>query len=168
MNSDEVKTKLAAAEAGVVKIGELKQSLNEYRQFYEGLKAYTDGVSQAAEGADAVADGAKQLEKGTADLASGAEELHNGAAKLRDGIPALKEGIRQLRDGAQALSDGIGEFDREAVQKIVALFDGNVETLIDRVKAIASVTDTYDNYSGIADGMSGEVKFIIRTEEIGE
>ena len=168
MNSDEVKTKLAAAEAGVVKIGELKQSLNEYRQFYEGLKAYTDGVSQAAEGADAVADGAKQLEKGTADLASGAEELHKGDSKLRDGIPALKEGIRQLRDGAQALSDGIGEFDREAVQKIVALFDGNVETLIDRVKAIASVTDTYDNYSGIADGMSGEVKFIIRTAEIGE
>ena len=80
----------------------------------------------------------------------------------------MKEGIRQLRDGAQALSDGIGEFDREAVQEIVALFDGNVETLIDRVKAIASVTDTYDNYSGIADGMSGEVKFIIRTEEIGE
>ena len=168
MNSDEVKTKLAAAEAGVVKIGALKQSLNEYRRFYEGLKAYTDGVSQAAEGADVVADGAKQLEKGTADLASGAEELHKGAAKLRDGIPALKEGIRQLRDGAQALSDGIGEFDREAVQKIVALFDGNVETLIDRVKAIASVTDAYDNYSGIADGMSGEVKFIIRTAEIGE
>ena len=168
MNGDEVKTKLAAAEAGAVKVGELKQSLNEYKRFYEGIKAYTDGVSQAANGADAVADGAKQLKKGNADLASGAEEIHKGAAKLRDGIPALTEGVRQLRDGAQTLSEGIEAFDREAVQKVVALFDGNIETLVERVKAVASVTDEYNNYSGLADGMSSEVKFIIRTAEIAE
>ena len=168
MNSDEVETKLAAAAAGAVKVADLKKSLNEYKRFYEGLQAYTDGVSQAAVGADAIAEGAKGLKKGTADLASGASEIHKGIKTLRDGIPSLTDGIRQLRDGAKALSDGIEEFDQKAVQKIVTLFDGNIEVLADKVKAMTAAADDYNNFSGIAEGMSGTVKFIIRTAEIGE
>ena len=168
MNGEEVKTKLAAALAGAVKVADLKRSLNEYKRFYDGILAYTDGVTQAAKGADTLASGAKSLSKGNVDLASGAEKLHRGIADLRDGIPALTDGIRQLCDGAKALSDGLEEFDGKAVRRIVTLFDGNVETFAARLKAIAAAADVYDNYSGIAEGMSGNVKFIIRTEEIGE
>ncbi len=168
MGSDEVKSKLEAAAAGAGKVAELKRSLNEYKRFYEGLQAYTAGVSGAADGSAALADGAKSLKKGNADLASGAEEVNIGLAKLHDGIPALTDGIRQLRDGAKELADGIGEFDDRVVKKIAGVFDGNITALTERVKAVAEIADAYDNFSGIADGMDGDVKFIIRTTEIGE
>lgn len=168
MQSDEVKAKLKTAADGVAKIAELKASLNEYRRFYEGLRAYTAGVSQANGGAKSLADGAKALRNGNAAVASGAADLNSGIRKLHDSIPALTEGIRQLCEGADALSKGIGEFDKQVVEKIAGGLDGTLSSFTERVKAAVGLASGYNNYSGIAYGMDGTVKFIIRTEEIGE
>ena len=119
-------------------------------------------------GAGELKAGADSLKSGTGELSDGADELYDGILTLKNGIPSLVDGVTQLRDGAMQLSDGLKKFDEEGVQKIVEAFDGNVSGLIERVKAISSVSKEYRSFSGISDGMDGKVKFIFKTDEIGE
>ena len=168
MAGDEVQSKLSAASEGAREVIALKASLDGYNAFYLGLMSYTDGVAQAASGAGELKAGADSLKSGTGELSDGADELYDGILTLKNGIPSLVDGVTQLRDGAMQLSDGLKKFDEEGVQKIVEAFDGNVSGLIERVKAISSVSKEYRSFSGISDGMDGKVKFIFKTDEIGE
>jgi putative membrane protein len=64
------------------------------------------------------------------------------------------------------LNDGLKEFDEKGIQKLVELLDGDLAALLSRVRVITEVSKDYINFSGIADGMDGTVKFIYKTEEI--
>ena len=44
--------------------------------------------------------------------------------------------------------------------------DGDLGGLAERVKATIRVSRNYKSYSGLTDGMDGEVKFIYKTDEI--
>ena len=66
------------------------------------------------------------------------------------------------------LSDGLKQFNKEGVQKLVDAVDGDLSGLLDRVRATIEVSNNYRNFAGISDGMDGQVKFIYRTDEIGE
>ena len=166
MAGDEVQTKLEAASEGAKKVIDLKASLDGYNTFYIGLSDYTSAVGQVLTGAGSLKDGASQLKDGTAQLSSGANTLYDGILQMKDGAPALIDGITQLRDGAMQLSSGLEEFDEKGVQKIVDLVDGDLAGLAARLQATMEVSKNYINYSGIADGMDGQVKFIYKTEEI--
>lgn len=158
----------AGQSAAVAQVKGLKASLDEYKQFYEGIGAYTAGVSQAAAGAGSLVDGANALKAGNDALAAGSVELYNGLTTLRAEIPLLTIGVRKLTNGAKQLSDGIGQFDDQAVKKIVDVFNGEITSILDRVKELVRISNEYNNFSGIAEGMDGDVKFIIRTAEIGK
>ena len=43
---------------------------------------------------------------------------------------------------------------------------GDLAGLLTRIRATADVSRDYNNFSGIADGMDGQVKFIYRTASI--
>lgn len=170
MNSAEVQGKITAAleqaKSGAASISALKQQLDSYNTFYVGLNQYTAGVASAKSGADALNAGAGQLKAGSAELNAGANDLYNGILTLKNGTPALTKGVTDLRDGAMSLSDGLKQFNEEGIQKLVDAVDGDLGGLVTRIRATADVSKNYNSFSGISDDMSGQVKFIYRTDSI--
>lgn len=146
---------------GTEKIKALKESLDSYNTFYQGLQSYTNGVDAAAVGAANLSSGAESLKEGSSKLSQASGSLFEGLQTVNGSMPALKDGITQLKDGAEALSDGLVTFNKEGIQKIADLADGDLSQLSERWKA---TTDMAEKYSGFTseDG----VKFIYRTSEI--
>lgn len=126
------------ASAGAVQIRQLKQQLDQYEVFYLGVRDYTAGVDQAAA----------------------------GAGKLQSNMPALISGVTKLRDGSMQLSDGLKQLNQEGIQKLTQVLGDNVEGLVDRLTATVEVSRNYRSFSGISDGMDGEVRFVYRTDAI--
>lgn len=124
MNSDEVQAQIAEgvkkAQAGRESLIALKQQLDSYNQFYQGILSYTAGVDQANSGAQQILGGTYDLKSGTSDLANGAYALKNGTSELKDGTAQLKNGSSQLKNGASELTNGAGALNSGAAQ----LFDG--------------------------------------------
>lgn len=186
MQSEEVQQgiaeALAKAKSGRENIESLKAQLDSYNTFNSGLKTYTDGVgsasagaaqlhsgtSQLKDGSKELKNGASSLKEGTSQLSGGAEELKNGVLTLKDGVPALVDGVSRLREGSMQLSDGLKQFSDEGISKITSLLKDNVGDLGERIKAIIKVSQNYKSYSGLTEGMDGEVKFIYKTDEIGK
>ena len=163
------------------------ESLDRYNAFYQGLIAYTAGVASANDGAAKLAagttqvtDGANKLVSGSdnlftgattlldgsKNLASGAGTLANGVNTLSDGSDALIDGIRQLRDGAKELKDGIVQFNDEGISKLTELDTDELQEVIDRMKATASVSENYNSFTGSNDGMDSSVKFIYKISAV--
>ena len=168
MASEAVQSQLVAASEGAQRIISLKTSLDQYNAFYLGLIGYTSGVSQAASGAGELKDGIVSLKTGSGQLLTGADTLYAGSLTLQSGAGALIDGITQLRDGSLELSDGLKEFNENGIQKLVEAVDGDLECLLNRLNAVRDVSRSYRNFSGISDEMDGQVKFIYRTEAIGQ
>ena len=170
MASDDVRKQIeegvATAKAGAASITALKQQLDSYNMFYTGLAQYTAGVSSAASGAKTLANGAAQLTDGSARLSEGAAQLLAGILQLKDNVPALVEGVTQLKDGAMQLSDGIGRFNEEGIRKLVDAVDGDIAGLVTRLRAVADVSKDYTSFSGLADDMEGQVRFIYKTASV--
>ena len=83
-----------------------------------------------------------------------------------DGSEQLTSGVKQLADGSRDLADGMKEFDETGIQKLSEVFDGDIQTLKDRIDAVMDEGERYQSFSGISDQMDGNVKFIIETAEI--
>lgn len=165
-NDPTIQAQLAAANAGAQSLISLKTSLDSYNQFYRGLQVYTAGVDTATAGAYELKVGTDQLKSGADALNDGASQLYEGLQQLQSKTPALVDGIKQLRDGSMQLSDGLQQFNDEGVQKLVDAVDGDLAQLAGRLEAISDVSKNYNNYSGIAGGMDGDVKFIYKTAAI--
>lgn len=166
MESDAVQSQLAAASEGAQSVIALKTSLDSYNAFYLGLKSYTAGVAQAASGAGELKAGLDSLRDGSEKLSSGADALCDGVLTLNNGAPALVDGVTQLRDGALRLSDGLKEFDEKGVQALVDAVDGDVDHLLERVRATADVSKEYQVFPEIKEKLDSQVKFIYRTDPV--
>lgn len=170
MQSEEVQQgiaeALAKAKAGAASLTALKAQLDDYNTFYTGIGEYTEGVASAKDGADKLNAGSSALKNGTATLYAGMNELYDGILTLKNGAPALVDGVTALRDGAMQLSDGLKEFNEKGVQKIIDAAEGDLGGLVTRVKATVDVSKAYTSFSGAADEMDGQVKFIYRTDSI--
>lgn len=170
MNSAEVQGQITAAleqaASGAASVSALKEQLDTYAGFYYGLQSYTAGVDSARSGADTLNAGAATLKNGTASLKDGMDTLYNGVLTLRNGAPALVSGVTELRDGALQLSDGLKEFDKQGVEKLVDAVDGDIGGLLTRLKATVDVSKDYQSFTGLTEDMTGEVRFIYRTDAI--
>ena len=166
MSSDAVQAQLSAAAEGAKSVIALKSSLDSYNAFYLGLITYTSGVSSAAAGANELKTGADALKAGTSELSAGAAELLQGIQTMKDSAPALVDGITQLRDGSMELSDGLKQFNKEGIQKLIEVVDGDLDGLSNRIRVTADVAKHYTSFSGISEDMDGDVKFIYKTDSI--
>ena len=108
-----------------------------------------------------------QLSDGSSKLANGASGLSDGAGKLKDGIgslnskiPALSSGVGQLSSGAAKLAKGMARFDSEGIDKLVGFMNGDLSDLIGKANRLLKNSQKYNNYSGLAKGMDGSVKFV--------
>ncbi|WP_281532189.1 hypothetical protein [Anaerocolumna aminovalerica] len=170
MKSDEVKSQITkaveSAKSGASGIAALKTQLDSYNQFYQGLLAYTDGVAEASSGAKELKNGTESLKKGTDGLKDGAKELYAGLNTLKEGSNALVDGVTQLKDGAKKLSDGLKEFNEQGVEKLIDAVDGDLNGLINRLRATSEISKDYKSFAGIKDDMDGSVRFIYKTDTI--
>lgn len=170
MNSPEVQSKLTAAlkeaKSSAATVSALKEQLDSYNSFYNGLKTYTTGVSSAKKGADKLRNGASDLKDGSKELNAGMSELYDGILTLKNGAPALVEGVTELRDGSMTLSNGLKEFNEKGIKKLSDAVNGKLNGLMTRLKATVDVSKDYKNFSGVSDDMDGQVKFIYRTESV--
>lgn len=152
MQSEAVQAQIAAACEQGASLVTLKAQLDSYNTFYTGLIAYTNGASDAASGA--------------AQLKAGADTLQSGAAQLKDAMPALTDGVSKLVDGAKALADGLTTFDADGVSKLTSAINEDLDPLLARAQLLIEAAQSYNNYSGLAEGMDGAVRFIYRTDAI--
>ena len=127
---------------------------------------YTAGVDQAGSGAGELKAGTDTLKKGTSDLKNGADNLNTGVGSLQEGSGALVDGVKQLQSGAMQLDSGLKEFNEQGVKKLSDAVNGDVNSLLTRLRATCDVSRSYKSFSGISDEMDGQVKFIYRTDSI--
>lgn len=142
LQSEEVQSQIRSAaeqaSAGAQSIRSLKEQLDSYQSFYQGLLAYTAGVAQA----------------------------RDGAAQLQSSLPALTDGVTRLRDGSMELSDGLRQFREEGIQKLADALGGDLGQLSSRLKAIREAAQNYRSFSGDGTDMPSQVRFIYRMEAI--
>ena len=138
-----------------------------------GAKTLSDGAQTLNTGAGTLASGAKTLDNGVSELQAGVSELDenssrlvDGAEELSDGSTELADGVEQLKDGSEELRDGMEKFNEEGIEKLTEIFEEDLETLADRLKALKDAGNEYRSFAGIPDDMNGSVKFIIKTDSI--
>ena len=142
MASDEVQAQitagLAQADAGAAQLQSLKAQLDSYNAFYRGLISYTSGVADAAAGANT----------------------------LDQAMPALLSGIHDLQDGTLQLSDGLAELNEQGIQKLADAVNGDLSSVLTRLRATADVSKQYRSFAGLYDDPDGEVAFVYKTDSI--
>ena len=136
------------------------------------LKSGTAQLLVGVDGSNGLASGLGQLAAGSSQLASGASQLNSGAGTLSTGLNtlqsstgALVSGVEQLDSGAAELNSGMIQFNEEGIEKLVSVFDGDVDSLLDKANELLDASKEYKNFSGIADGMDGSVKFIFVSDK---
>ncbi|MBR4579980.1 MAG: hypothetical protein IKO32_01965, partial [Lachnospiraceae bacterium] len=75
-------------------------------------------------------------------------------------------GVTRLTKGSKDLSNGIDRLNEEGIEKLTAVIEEDLEGITDRMKAILDVSEHYTTYSGKQGAMSGQVKFIYKTDSI--
>ena len=141
----------------------------------DGTAALVSGASDAADGADALRSGARELAGGVAQVSGGADSLAQGAAALKSGTAELKsgaatltDGVAQLLDGARELKEGVARFNSEGIQKLSDLAEGDAQELVERLRALQTLSREYTSFAGTGVALPASVRFIIRTESIGQ
>lgn len=152
---------------GTAQLQNGSQELNQNNeQLNAGTAQVTAGSQELLKGGNALNQGAGVLSNGIAQLASGASSLKDGTSKLASGGKELKSGVIQLQDGSVKLADGMAEFDKEGIQKLNDALNGDLQTVLDRLKAIEDADKSYTAFDGASQDMNGKVKFIIETAGI--
>ena len=128
------------------------------------LKAGTSLLLAGVDGDEGLAAGLNALSEGAGQLDTGATTLSTGLGTLQSGSGELVSGIGQLASGAATLNEGMIQFDEEGIDKLVDVFDGDVEKVLDKMNDMIDASKSYKNFSGISDQMDGSVKFIFVTE----
>lgn len=58
------------------------------------------------------------------------------------------------------------EFNEDGIKKLEKVFVDDMDKFIERLQVIQDAGDAYQSFAGIPDEMTGDVKFIIKTEGI--
>lgn len=142
-------------------------------ELYDGASQLADGTAQLSQGAKSLSEGTSSLNAGAKKLQAGASELTennqailNGALELAKGSIQITDGTSALSEGASQLADGMEQLNEEGIQKLTDMIEEEAEPLLEHMDEIRQAADAYKSYSGIADGMDGTVKFLIKTEGI--
>ncbi len=143
----------------------LNQLSGGAKELASGNTALANGLASADAGAKSVSAGAGELSAGADQLNAGAGTLADGIGTLQTGSAALIDGVKQLDEGAVKLNDGMIQFNENGIEKLVDVFDGDIDGLLDTVNEMLEASKSYKNFSGIASDMDGEVKFLFIMDE---
>ena len=146
----------------VAGLGKLEEGAKE---LCNGTSALSTGAGALLEGSEALVEGTSKLSDGVGQLTANSSKLVDGSKELADGAVKLSDGALELFDGTKKLNDGMVKFDEEGVQKLSSVFDTNISTMSDRIKAIADLAKGYKSFSSSSlDDCA--VRFIIESEGV--
>ena len=152
MASDKVISNINAAVATVSaaakQVSELKDQLDNYGAFYQGLLDYTDAVGDAAAGAQTLKLGMDTLCSNTGTLKVSVGELNDAANELYGGTKELASGTSEFVDKTSDIDTQISD---EIDSMLSSVSDGDNET-------ISFVSDKNANVDS--------VQFVIKTAAI--
>ena len=124
-----------------------KQTKTEAFQSLQVLKAQLDSYNQFYTGLTAYTAGVDQLSAN---------------------MPALTDGATALNDGAAQLYVGLQTLDQDGLQTLTSMVNDEWKPLFENARALADDTEAYQSYAGKADDAEGVVRFIWRTDAIGD
>ncbi|MGN0480017.1 MAG: hypothetical protein ACI4EV_00440 [Lachnospiraceae bacterium] len=147
----------------------LKEQLDSYNTFYQGLLEYTLAVSNASLGANSLQSGLNTLYTNTAtlklsmgELATGTSQLSNGISELNNGIVEINNGAANLNNGAKELSCGTGKFVDEA-SKMSDEISSQIDSLISSVSGNNAETVSFVSKQNTN---IKSVQFVMKTDAI--
>lgn len=73
-------------------------------------------------------------------------------------------GVELILNGAKELNQGMQKFDQEGIQKITDVVNNKLKPTSQKVQRLTKLADQYNNYSGIAEDVEGETKFVLMIE----
>lgn len=150
----------ASLQAGAHQVIRYNVSLNQ------GIGQLQLGSKELSEGGKTLQAGAQVLSDGVGQLAQGAGTLKEGTAQLKNGGSQMVSGTDELASGASALKKGMEELDREGIQKISQVLNGDLQDILRKLDAAVEADGQYHAFDGKNDGEEDSVKFIIETAGI--
>lgn len=99
-------------------------------------------------------------------LLGGVNELTSGIGTLKNGSIALDNGINELSNGINTLNQGMNKFDKDGIEKISNLVNGDVRNIEGRIRAITKLSNDYQTMDNRIDGTNGNSKIIMVIDEI--
>lgn len=135
-------------------------------QLGSGISQLQTGLDQLASGSAELARGADTYVKAVGQVSQGADALAEGSAKLDDASDAMYEGLAELHDGAAELHDGVQEFSDKNTDDLSDNLGAGLRNVVRRLKAVQLAGKNYQTFSGLHNGDTGSVKFIVETAEI--
>ncbi len=155
------------------------------------LDELADKLGKASGNATDLKDKIKKLKDGGKNLRTGAETLSNGLGALDEALTqmaqdnptayaAISAQVSQLAQGSKALSEGVSAYtsgvdkavdsmnsdDDEEDTSDYATKADDIRSISDKLKKMKDSDEQYCNFSGLEEGKTGSVSFIIETEEI--
>ncbi len=135
-------------------------------QLGNGIGQLQDGLDKLASGSAELARGADTYVKAVGQVSQGADALAEGSAQLDDASDAMYEGLAELHNGAVELHDGVQEFSDKSSDDLSDDIGSGLRNVVRRLKAVQQAGKNYQTFSGLPDGYTGNVKFIVETAEI--
>ena len=135
-------------------------------QLGSGISQLQTGLDQLASGSAELARGADTYVKAVGQVSQGADALAEGSAQLDDASDAMYEGLAELHDGAAELHDGVQEFSDKNTDDLSDDLGAGLRSVVRRLKAVQQAGKNYQTFSGLHNGDTGSVKFIVETAEI--
>lgn len=127
-----------------------------------------DLIRRLSAGSQQLTEGMKAFDNGIGQLSEGIAALHSGSSQLSGSSDSLLQGCAVLTEGLQALQKGMITFDEEGIQKIADLTGADLQEVLTQIRALKKADGAYENFSGLKDGQSGSVRFIVETDEISK
>lgn len=131
-----------------------------------GMQALSQGTQTMNDSMPTLTNGINQLKNGASTLVSNNGALVDGASKLSSATSQVEEGVDKLDDGSRKLMDGMVEFDEEGIRKLTDAYNGDVKSMLNRLKAVVNAGKDYQTFTKSAEGTKSSVKFIFRTDAI--
>lgn len=147
-------------------LAQMLESIKPSKEMIDSLNQLKSTITVLEENAKKFQEGVQSYTSGLDSLKTGTAQLNEASNTLRNGNTSLLTGEQELINGAYELRDGILSMSKEMKDQIAEV---GVSTLIDslkRIEAIKGIEEDYNNFSGIPEGVKGEVRFIIETEAV--
>lgn len=163
---------------------ELSEQVDDLADGFDSLNngawKLMDALRQLDESGDSLVSGAAEMQSGLeslnamlsqlppemleqnptmAQLVAAISALAEGSGQLTEGITAYTNGVEQVYEGSKTLNNATYELTETA---------GDLQTAMQRIKSLQTTDDAYMNYSGLEEGKTGSVIFILETAEITE
>ena len=130
------------------------------------VQGASEALAGATDGASSVADGLSAIVANNEDLNTGAQGLSEGLSTISESTGALSAGASQVASGATLLTTGLSQYNAQGIQALADYYHDDVLGVRDRLQSLAQAGQGYDTYTGLADGTTGSVRFLYKTDPV--